>query len=232
MSEHLIHRSQRFTRAARAERTRLGRRRSQISSRREDLQSRLDELDKQLEAIDAEIDALDALAPDSEQNDEIALVKSAAEPGPRVLKGAEIRSVAIPRLLSEQGTAPIHYREWFALLTREGYAVAGKRPDAVFLNQVSRSPLVRASTQAGYYLVDLGAVEALRGQLIRQQAELAALASRAPSEVGQAFDRHRADQRELTTALARTQRELDEAVAATQEWEAAEALSAPQARAA
>jgi predicted nuclease with TOPRIM domain len=231
MSEHVIHRSQRFTRAARAERDRLARRRSQVSGKREELQSRLDDLDKQLEAIDVEIDALDALTPSSEQGGEISLVEPSAE-GPRQLRGAAIRSIAIPCLLSEQGTAPIHYREWLALLTREGFSVAGKRPDAVFLNQVSRSPLVRATTKAGYYVIDLDIVEDLRAQLRREQSELAELMSRAPGEVGEAFDRHRTSQHELTTAIARTQRELDEAVAAIKAWESAESVEAPQVRAA
>lgn len=232
MDEHVIHKSQRFTRAAQAERARLVRRRAQASGKRAELQSRLDDLDKTLEAIDVEIEALDALTPRSEQGEEIAVVRPLTTEGPRLLRGAEIRAVAIPRLLRVQVGAPIHYREWLALLTRAGYAVAGKRPDAVFLNQVSRSPLVRATTKAGYYVIDPDVVEDLRGQLRRQQGELTDLMSRAPSDVGEAFDRHREEQRELTTAMARTQRELDEAAGALREAGLDEHVAESQARAA
>lgn len=218
MADPVVQKSQRFTRAARAERDRLARRRSQIFKKRQALQAKIDLLDQELEAVDGEIGTLESLAfPDGKPGG-ISLVEPAESDVSR-LKGASIRTLAVPLLLREQGTAPIHYREWLALLTREGYAVAGKRPDAVFLNQVVRSPLVRATTQAGFYEVDLGAVEQLREKLRRRQAELVELIGDPPAEIGEAFDRHKDRRRELSTEIARTERELAEAVAAIKAWE-------------
>jgi hypothetical protein len=215
MPEPLVQRSQRFTKAARAEHDRLARKRSRILKKREGLQTQIDLLDEELEAVASEIDALATLALPPEGSPGISLVETEQEEGSILLKGAAIRKLAVPILLRAQGVAPIHYRQWLELLTTEGYAVAGKRPDAVFLNQVVRSPLVRATTRAGYYEIDLSAVDRLREKLSRQQSELASLLRNAPTEAGEAFDR----QRELNTATARTQRELDEAIAALRAWE-------------
>jgi hypothetical protein len=226
MPEFVIQKSQRFTKAARAERDRLARRRSRLSKRREDLQGKIDLLDEELEAVDREISTLENFALASNKEDEPAEAEAGREGGSQLLNGAAIRILAVPLLLREQGTAPIHYRSWLGLLTRHGYAVAGKRPDAVFLNQVVRSPLIRATTQAGYYEVDLGAVDRLRGQLRRQQSELAEFMRQAPSEVGEAFDRYRERQRTLNAAIARTERELDEAAGAIHAWKGIESIEA------
>lgn len=208
----IIRRSQRFTKAACAERDRLARKRSQISKKRENLQSRLDLLDEELEAVDQEIEALENLTFPTAKAREIALVQVEPEDGPSLLRGRLIRRLAVPLLIRVQGSAPIHYRDWLNLLSGEGYAVAGKRPDAVFLNQVVRSPLVRATTKAGYYEIDLDAIDRLRERLRRQQLELSEVMREAPAEAGEAFDRHQERQRELSTGITRTQRELNEAV--------------------
>lgn len=224
-----VQRSQRFTKAARAERDRLVRRRSQIFKKREALQGRIDLLDAELEAVDQAISGLEAIAVTTGGANEIALVQTEQEDA---LKGGVIRTLAVPLLLRIHGTAPIHYRDWYELLAREGYAVAGKRPDAVFLNQVVRSPLVRATTKAGYYSVDLDAVDHLREKLREQQRELSELMREAPVEIGEAFDRHRERQRELNTAIARTERELHEAVSAIKASEDTEGSAAIEVRAA
>jgi hypothetical protein len=231
MPEPVVQKSQRFTKAARAEQDRLARKRSRILEKREGLLARIDLLDEELEAVGREIDALARLALPSGDKRGIALA-SAEQDTPPLLKGAEIRKLAVPLLLRAQGTAPIHYREWLELLTQEGYAVAGKRPDAVFLNQVVRSPLVRATTRAGYYEIDLDALERLREKLGKQQSELADLMRGAPTEVGEAFERQRERQRELSIAIARTERELDEATVAIEAWKGGEDSGVAEARAA
>jgi predicted nuclease with TOPRIM domain len=214
MTEFAIHRSKRFTKAARAERDRLARRRSQIFKKREELQSKVDQLDEELEAVDQSIMRLDDLA--GSNGGFVPMRRGEIDDNPNLLSGATIRTLAVPLLLREQGTAPIHYRAWLELLTRRGYAIAGKRPDAVFLNQVVRSPLVRSTTKAGYYEIDLGVVDLLRQRLHEQKSELAEFMREAPTEIGEAFDQHRERQRELNTAIARTERELDEAAGAVE----------------
>jgi len=226
MAEIVIQKSQRFTKAARAERDRLAQRRSRLLGKREDLQSRISSLDAELEAVDREISALESFALASVEAGTLAEAEGQREDAPRLLSGAEIRIVAVHFLLQEQGTSPIHYREWLSLLTRAGYTVAGKRPDAVFLSQVVRSPLVRATTQSGYYEIDLGIVDRLRERLRKQQFELAEAMRQGLTEVGEAFDEHREYQRNLNTAIARTERELNEAVRAVQAWENPESIDA------
>jgi hypothetical protein len=221
MADPIAHRSQRFTKAARAERDRLTRKRSQLFKKREELQVKIDGLDEELEAVDQEISNLESLVfPISG----VQTIRPADEESdPSLLSGSIIRIVAVPFLLREQGTAPIHYRDWFELLTSKGYAVAGKRPDAVFLNQVVRSPLVKATTKSGYYEVDLGAVDRLQETLRAQQSELAELLGQAPAEAGEAFERHREQQRQLNTEIARTERELTEATSAIEAWRESDA---------
>jgi prefoldin subunit 5 len=223
MADSGVQRSQRFTKAARAERDRLARRRSQIFKKREDLQGKIDLLDEELEAVDQEISNLESLAFSPTETQTIRLADATEEGDPSLLSGSIIRIIAVPFLLRAQGTAPIHYRDWFGLLTAKGYAVAGKRPDAVFLNQVVRSPLVRATTKSGFYEIDLDAVDRLQDRLRVQQSKLGELLRQAPAKAGEAFDRYREQQRELNTEIARTERELTEATSAIEAWRESEA---------
>jgi hypothetical protein len=196
----------------------LIRKRAQLSKRREAQQAKVDALDKELEAVEQEILFLEGLDP-SNAATQPAVESPRKEVGDLVLlSGAVIRQMAVPLLLQEHGTAPIHYRAWLELLERHGFGVMGKRPDAVFLNQVSRSPLVRSTTKAGYYQLDPAAVDRLREKLRDQQSELATSLAKTPVDVA-GLELQRDHQRELHTAIARTERELDEALKATQEWQ-------------
>jgi predicted nuclease with TOPRIM domain len=213
MAEPIRPRSQRFTKAARAEIDRLSRRRARLAKKRERLQDQIDGLDQELEAVDRETALLEELASAPSEADEIAVKRSQQARDPSRLSGHAIRATAVPLLLRERGTAPIHYREWLDLLTSEGFAVDGKRPDAVFLNQVVRSPLVRATTKSGYYVLEPGVVEELRKELRRQQLELARYMAEMPDDP-EAFEGFRQEHRRLNTGVARTERQLEEALVA------------------
>jgi hypothetical protein len=73
------------------------------------------------------------------------------------LRGQRLQEIAV-QVLAEQHTAgePVHYKEWYGLLRRAGYAVGGKDPLATFLATVSRSPRVRGIGQRSglYVLID------------------------------------------------------------------------------
>jgi hypothetical protein len=209
MADSATQRSQRFTKAARAERERLARRRSQLMGKRDGLQSKIDALDQELESIEWEISGLETFVSNESGRDLISIVERPKDNGLIQLSGADIRLVAVPLLMREQRSAPIHYRAWLELLVREGYGVVGKRPDAVFLNQVARSPLVRATTKAGYYAIDLASLDLLREKLRAQQAELAERMANVPSEPAE-FQAHREGNRALKITISRTERELDE----------------------
>lgn len=208
MPQPLVHRSERFARAAKTELDRLKRRQGQLAEKRAAQQRKIDELDQELEAVAAEIQRMAELADTG--SDTVQLVPAPNSEARSVLRGSAIRAFAVPLLMRTRGGAPIHYREWFELLTREGYEVAGRRPDAVFLNQVARSPLVRATTKAGYYEIDLEAPQRLQVQLHEQQAQLIDFMRQIATNGSQEFQRDREQQREMNTAIARTERELKE----------------------
>jgi chromosome segregation ATPase len=206
-------RSQRFTQAATNERNRLVRKRDQLSKKREDLQGRLEKADAEIEALEQEITVLENFALGESTGELAAAAEIASRDDASLLSGGAIRAFAVPLLLREHRTAPIHYREWEALVRRENFRIAGKRPEAVFLNQVTRSPLVQATTKAGYYKLDLEAPERLHALLSQQQQALMELMRQVPQNTA-ALEDHRQKQSELNTAIARTQRELDEASSA------------------
>jgi seryl-tRNA synthetase len=220
MAKPKVKTSQRFSRAARAERERLDRKRSQLYRRREAMQSKVDALDEELEAVDDQLQMLEEFAESGRTPIEIHEAERTPENGPEQLSGSMIRALAVPILIRKHGLGPIHYKDWYALIIQEGYAAAGKRPDAVFLNQINRSPLVRASTKPGYYVLDLDAVGQLRDQLRQQQSELGELLTNVPAD-SESLAKHRQRQSELNTAISRTERDLSEAVSAV---EAAENL--------
>jgi hypothetical protein len=224
------HRSQRFAQAATTERNRLIRKRDQLSEKREDLQQRLEELDKELEAVDQEIIVLEGFTSQVAESARSASTAEDLEVAlPEEISGGAIRALAVPMLLRERGPGPIHYVEWAELLRSKGLQVAGKRPDAVFLNQVVRSPLVRSTTKAGIYELDLEAPQRLEDRLRQEKTKLATLMIENPRGA-EDFSRHREAQRELQNAIARTERELAEALTALADAEVER--SQPDARAA
>ena len=126
-----------------------------------------------------------------------------------VLRGPEIRAAAVRVLLAHpRRPEALHYREWFQLLTEAGYAVAGKDPLAVFLTQLSRSPLVHRGTQGGVYELDLQAPARLRRQLEDLQVQLRQLtaASSAATDLSSIRCRRTA----LSAGIGKVERALEE----------------------
>jgi hypothetical protein len=69
------------------------------------------------------------------------------------LRGQRLREVAVEVLRREVGPGqPIHYKQWYGLLTTAGYRVAGRDPVATFLAQVHRAGEVeRIGNRTGRY---------------------------------------------------------------------------------
>lgn len=210
MPEPAAKTSQRFSRAARRERDRLARKEAQLKERRESLQDKLNELDGELAAVASQIRLIETVAEPS-QPAQVTEISAQAGEG-TLLTGATIRQEAIPLLLRDRGGNPIHYREWLELLHRHGYRVAGKRPEAVFLNQVTRSPVVHATTQTGYYGIDLEATGKLQRAVAQLVGELAQLSEKPPTDLD--YEKRRERQRELSRDIARAERMLQEATEA------------------
>jgi hypothetical protein len=181
--------SARLLRAAQAERAELARHRARLEAERERLRTELERIEAGLVDLRERERMLDRLAPRpaDEQGDvavtdetgtEIAAARASAAPDGDdaeervVLRGPAIRETAV-RLLVEAGDAEaLHYRDWYERVREAGYAVAGKDPVAVFLTQLSRSPALRKSTQAGVYELDRSAPARLRASLEELHAGL------------------------------------------------------------
>jgi hypothetical protein len=208
--------STRLKRAAAAEHTLLAQRRERIEQARAGVQTQLERLEHELADIDQHLALLRRIAPDAGDQAPATRRNGAAPPQPqlanaRVLRGPAIRTTAV-RLLVEHEPAveAIHYRDWYRLLEAHGVTVAGKKPLAVFLTQVTRSPVIRKTTSPGVYALDRGTAERLRGQLSRLEDELHALTGQpaGPPSAGGVHDRRR----DLLLAIGRHQRALDEAL--------------------
>jgi hypothetical protein len=165
--------SSRLLRAAAAERTDLDRHRDRLLARRESLRADLERIEAALVEVDERVALLSRLAPAS--GAPAALPTPAERDGvaATALRGTAIRETAVRVLAgSPHAGGPIHYRRWLELVEDAGYAVAGKDPAAVFLTQISRSPVVRKTTTAGAYELDRDAPERLRRRLAALQGEL------------------------------------------------------------
>jgi hypothetical protein len=113
---------------------------------------------------------------------------------------------------SEQARQPIHYSEWFAALGRAGFGVAGQDPLATFLTQISRSPVVEKTDGPGVYRLNLDTPHRLHTRLRELQRELSQLHD--GQQTLEAVISIRERRAQITSEIARVERELEEAVAA------------------
>lgn len=225
--------SSRLLRAADAERAELGHQRARLDAERKATLDRLREIERVLAEIEDRERLLDQLAPQQLQDDgaiatgsvahgtrsergrDVDVISVVPEPGiaeveaGRLLRGPAIRETAVRVLVRHGGIEAMHYREWFELLTREGYAVAGKDGLAVFLTQISRSPAVRKGTQSGVYELDREAPRRIARDIERLQAELRELTGRTPGTTQLSEIRTRREQ--LTSSIGQAERALEEA---------------------
>src|SRR4051794_5431539 len=114
------------------------------------------------------------------------------------------------RALPERPQA-LHSRAWFAAVRAAGFEVAGKDPLAVFLTQLSRSPVVRRGTQSGVYALDPDAPRRLRDRLDVLHADLRGLTA-APTATTD-LTAIRARRAAITTQITQVEKALEEAEA-------------------
>jgi hypothetical protein len=137
----------------------------------------------------------------------------ASTTGATVLRGAAIRKTAVRVLAANsQPEAPVHYRDWFELLTSQGFMPAGKDPLATFLTQVGRSPVVQRTTTAGMYLLDLDFPKRARQRLADLTAALSDAQERSPGATVEDLAAARERRAQLTAELQETERQLEEAI--------------------
>jgi hypothetical protein len=208
--------SSRLVRAVQAEQAELERHRAGLVRSRESLLAELERIESGIAQLDERRALLRRLAPPAagaatgERG--LAPVPDAPPPEGDALRGPAVREAAV-RVLLDHPDRPeaLHYRDWYELVTAAGHTIAGKDPVAVFLTQLSRSPVVRKTTRAGVYELDRGAVRRLRARAAEVGEQLRELASAAPPAGGAAVVRARRS--ELTTQLGRLERALEEATA-------------------
>lgn len=208
--------SARLLRAVAAEQKDLQRRRERLLEQRQLVQSRLDEIDAAVAEVDDRLILISRLAKSGDEPSPAQSLRTTqrlARPSDSsrgVLQGPAIRMTAVRVLLSHpQRPEALHYREWLGMLEAAGYQVAGKDPLAVFLTQLSRSPVVRRGTQSGVYELDAQAPERLRHRLEGLHGELRALTS-APHETAN-LSAVRGHRTSLNREIGRTEKALEEA---------------------
>lgn len=212
MTVSLPNPSSRLLRAAQAEQSDLARHRQRLSDERTRLLNELRQLDQALATTDRRLEVLAELAgqPLDSISEERQPDTASVTPRSR-LRGPAVREAAVRVLLEQpEPVEALHYRRWYELLVAAGFEVAGKDPLAVFLTQLSRSPLVRKASAPGVYEVDRQAPVRIRQRLERLQAELreVTVATPGPIELGAV----RARRHELDLAISQQERALEEAL--------------------
>ncbi len=138
---------------------------------------------------------------------------STAPDGTTALRGARIRETAVRVLASHtRPDVPVHYRDWFELLTAQGFIPAGKDPLATFLTQVGRSPVVQRTTTSGTYVLDLDFPMRARERLARLARELSEAEELSPSVTVEEIAAARERRAQLDMEMHETERQLEEAL--------------------
>ena len=226
--------SRRMQSAAVAERERVERelrrlaiRESQLAAELEAVRASRAELEQQRNVLDHFADG-PARSPGRESH-RLRVLPDAEPPTPNggvapekmtMLRGARIREAAVRALAaSSPPDAAVHYRDWFKLLTAQGFMPAGKDPLATFLTQIGRSPVVRRSTSAGMYVLDLEVPQRARARLARLAEELADVRERSPAVTVEEIAATRERRTHLTAEMQETERQLEEALRSLGETE-------------
>jgi hypothetical protein len=219
MSVSIPNPSSRLLRAALAERADLARHRDRLTVERTRLLGELRQLDEAVAAVDRRLEVLAELAgaPEGAGAATDAAGAASRDENPTVLRGPAIREAAVRVLIAQPGPIEaLHYRQWYELLGNAGFRVAGKDPLAVFLTQLSRSPLVRKTSAPGVYEVDRQAPQRIRQRLDRLQAELREVTVGAPGQLATAspieLGAVRARRHELDLAISQQERALEESL--------------------
>lgn len=211
--------TKRFLRAAEREREGILVHHRRLEAERDRLLAEADRVNQAISQLDQRLQTLnDLLGPLSEgeplQHERkmpSPTDPSEADPAGRMIAGPQIREAAVRVILQQpEYVEALHYRQWYERVKAAGFAVKGKNPEAVFLTQLNRSPVIRKSSEAGVYELDRQAPLRLRQRLERLQAELRDLTSSRTSDTD--LSSARARRQELNVNISQTERALEEAL--------------------
>ena len=214
--------SRRMKAAAAAERERVERELARLGAREHELAAELAAVRAARAELEHQRDVLNHFAHEPARTPGTAdrrlrALPDAAEPaqsnGCTVLRGARIRETAVRVLAANaQPDAPVHYRDWFELLSAQGFMPAGKDPLATFLTQVGRSPVVQRSTAAGMYVLDLEFPKWARDRLATLRAQLAEMQERSSEVTVEQIAAARERRSHVTAEMQDVERQLEEAL--------------------
>ena len=202
--------SNRLRRAAAAERAAVARDRDRLQRKRNRLAAQVAKLDDAVRAAEVQLGLLSTLgqAPQPVTATNRTVCETSGDSA-RILHGLAVRETAVRVLISHpRGIEALHSHDWYQLVRQAGYTVAGTNPLAVFLTQLTRSPVVHKSTQSGVYAVDRHAPQRIRERLEQLARELPEMTAAAPDLVELATVRVR--RRELDRAISQQERALEE----------------------
>lgn len=178
--------------------------RSLRSEALERLRRRRDELAAQLLRLTADYEEVVRKIAEGETGDRDAGLRNSEIQAPARLRshelgGASIRRVAVKVWLTTRpADAPMHYREWYSLVSGAGHVIVGRDPVASFLTQITRSPLVRHAGRPGEYVLDLEFEQRARQELQSLYADL--VQAHRPQEPYSATSEKRREERRVLTA--------------------------------
>lgn len=220
--------SEALVEAARADQERLREVWSGLQSQRAELVAELDRVDADISDVVAQLRRLGELLGDQmelpvedEQED---LAPEAGDE--QVLAGADIRKRAVDVLLQSGRAAELlHYKCWFELVVDAGYTIRGRDPQAVFLTQISRSPLVVRGPDNGTYRLDRAAPQRLATRLEQLRAQRNELVHGDHDRESWDLDALTTTLHDLTLEASRTERQLAEAANTIHDLDAEEWFS-------
>jgi hypothetical protein len=126
----------------------------------------------------------------------------------RLLAGVQLREMIARIALRQLGAGrPVHWSVWREWLREAGFDAAGKKPEATFLTQLARSPLVRRGERDGIYVLDVELFSRARDELGRLHDQLSQLP---PPEQLALMGDVRARRHDLQNEVARVERAVEE----------------------
>jgi hypothetical protein len=225
-----LHPSPALVEAARADRERLQGVWSGLQAQRAELLAELERIDGDIGEVVAQLRRLGELIGDQMEFplDEDAAAQAGRASDEHVLTGAEIRRRAVGVVLgSPHAGQLLHYKDWFELVVDAGFEIKGRDPQAVFLTQISRSPLVVRGPDNGTYRLDRTAPRRLAARLEQLRAERNHIVHGNHERTTWDLDSLTAKLHTITLEASRTERQLAEATNTIRELDAEDWFTTP-----
>jgi hypothetical protein len=211
--------------AARTDRNRLHDVWEQLREQRDKLAIELRDVNAAMTDVQASVRRLGEIIGDEMQMPLTRPAQGSSTSTP--ISGALIRRVAVAVALQDpRAEFPWHYIDWYDAVVEAGYAISGADPQAVFLTQLSRSPMTAKCAKSGCYRLNRRALVDLADQITNLvQAREALLAGGHPSPTN--LDAVATRLQQVTNEIGKTERLLAEGLTTAQDLDTNEWFTAP-----